>query len=122
MAQRLKHPPAMWETWVRSLSQEDPLENEMATMVFPSYVWIGEGNGTSLQYSCLKNPMEGEAWWAAVHGVVTRLSDFTFTFHFHALEKAMGDPFQCSFLENPRDRGAWWASIYGVTQSRTRLK
>ena len=52
----------------------------------------GEGNGTPLQYSCLENPMDGGAWWAAVHGVVksrTRLSDCTFTFHFHALEKEM---------------------------------
>ena len=49
---------------------------------------FGEGNGTPLQYSCL----DGGAWWAAVHGVVksqTQLSDFTFTFHFHALEKEM---------------------------------
>ena len=46
----------------------------------------------SSQYSCLENPMVGGAWWAAVHGVTksqTRLSDFTFTFHFHALEKEM---------------------------------
>ena len=53
---------------------------------------FGEGNGTPLQYSCLENPMDGGAWWAAVHGVArsqTRLSDFTFTFHFHALEKEM---------------------------------
>ena len=45
-----------------------------------------------LQYSCLKNPMDGGTWEAAVHGVVksrTQLSDFTFTFHFHALEKEM---------------------------------
>ena len=52
----------------------------------------GEGNGTPLRYSCLENPMGGGAWWAAVHGVTksrTRLSDFTFTFHFHALEKEM---------------------------------
>ena len=52
----------------------------------------GEGNGSPLQYSCLKNPMDGGAWWAAVHGVAksqTRLSDFTFTFPFHALEKEM---------------------------------
>ena len=52
----------------------------------------GEGDGTPLQYSCLENPMGGGAWWAAVHGVVksrTRLSNFTFTFHFHALEKEM---------------------------------
>ena len=52
----------------------------------------GEGDGTPLQYSCLENPMERGAWWAAVHGVAksrTRLSDFIFTFHFHALEKEM---------------------------------
>ena len=49
-------------------------------------------SGTPLQYSCLGNPMDGGAWWAAVHGVTeswTRLSNFTFTFHFHALEKEM---------------------------------
>ena len=42
--------------------------------------------------SCLENPMDGGAWWAAVHGITkswTRLSDFTLTFHFHALEKEM---------------------------------
>ena len=49
---------------------------------------LGEGSGNPLQYSCLENPMDGEAWWAAVHGVArSRLSGFTFTFHFHALEK-----------------------------------
>ena len=51
-----------------------------------------EGDGTLLQYSCLENPMDGGAWKAAVHGVPksrTRLRDFTFTFHFHALEKQM---------------------------------
>ena len=54
--------------------------------------FIGEGDGTPLQYSCLENPMDGGAWWAAVHGVEksrTRLSDFPFTFHLHALEKEM---------------------------------
>ena len=52
----------------------------------------GEGNGIPLQYFCLENPMDGGAWWAAVHGVAkswTQLSDFTFTFHFHALGKEM---------------------------------
>ena len=51
---------------------------------------FGEGNGTPLQYSCLENPMDGGVWWATVHGVAksrTQQSDFTFTFHFHALEK-----------------------------------
>ena len=51
---------------------------------------IREGNGTPLQYSCLENPMDGGAWWAAVHGIAksrTRLSDLTFTFHSHALKE-----------------------------------
>ena len=52
----------------------------------------------------------------------TQLSNFTFTFHFHALEKEMGNPLQCSCLENPRGRGAWWAAVYGVAQGRTQLK
>ena len=57
-----------------------------------SILLLGEGNGTPLQFSCLENPMDGEAWQAAVHGVVksrARLSDFTFTFHVNALEKEM---------------------------------
>ena len=57
---------------------------------------FGEGNGTPLQYSCLENSMDGGAWKAAVHGVAesqTRLSDFTFTFHFHAQEKEMATHF-----------------------------
>ena len=52
----------------------------------------GEGSGTPLQYSCLENPLDGGAWKAAVHGVTEgqiQLNDFTFTFHFHALEKEM---------------------------------
>ena len=53
---------------------------------------IGEGNGNPLQCSCLETPMDGGTWWAAVHGVVksrTWVNDFTFTLHFHALEKEM---------------------------------
>ena len=64
---------------------------------------FGEVYGTPLQYSCLENPMDGGAWEAAVHGVAkswTRLSDFTLTFHFPALEKEM-------------------ATVYGVTESDT---
>ena len=66
VAQRLKHLPALWETWVQSLGQEDS---------------TGEGNGNPLLYSCLENPMDGGTWWATVHGVTkswTRLSDLTF--------------------------------------------
>ena len=93
-----------------------------------SYLWITlvpaieEGNGTPLQHSCLENPMDGGAWWAADHGVTksrTRLSDFTFTFHFHVFGEGNGNSLQCSCLENPRDGGAWWAAVHGVAQSRT---
>ena len=66
---------------------------------------IGEGNGTPLQYSCLENPMDIGAWWAAVHGVAksrTRLSDFTFTFHFHALEEEMATHYRVLAWRIPR--------------------
>ena len=56
------------------------------------YIWIITSYGTRLQYAGLENPMDGGAWWAAVHGVArnqTRLSDFTLCFHFHTLEKEM---------------------------------
>ena len=68
------------------------LKNEYGDILVGTNVIKGEGNGTPLQYSCLENPMDGGAWKAAVHGVTkswARLSDFTFTFHFHALEKEM---------------------------------
>ena len=113
----VKNPPAVRETWVKSLSWEDPLKEGMAThsstlawrtLMNRGSWWAivygvaknrtqlsdypGEGNGIPLQYSCLENPMDGGAWQAAVHGVAgsrTRLSNFTFTFHFYALEKEM---------------------------------
>ena len=81
---------------------------------------MGEGNGTPLQYSCLENPMDRGAWWAAVHGVSkswTRLSDFTFM---HWRRKWQPAPV---FLPGEsQGRGAWWAAIYGVAQGRTQLK
>ena len=61
-------------------------------MLVESLRSVRDFGGCSLQYSCLENPMGGEAWWAAVHGVArsrTRLSDFPFTFHFNAWEKEM---------------------------------
>ena len=71
---------------------------------------LGEGNGNSLQYSCLENPRDRGAWRAILHWVVksrTRLSDFTFTFHFSlsCTGEGKGNPLQCSCLENPRDGG-----------------
>ena len=86
------------------LSEIRPSQKDKYCMLYLGLAWwvrwqriclkcrSGEGDGTPLQYSYLKNPMDGAAWWAAVHGVTknrTRLSDFTFTFHFYALEKEM---------------------------------
>ena len=73
VAPNTKHLPAMWETGVRSLGQEDS---------------PGEGNGNPLQYSCLWNPMDRRAWWATVRKVAksrTRLSDFTFSLQCHSM-------------------------------------
>ena len=71
--------------WVCGHNSRDPKREIKFKLVL-------EGDGTPLQYSCLESPMDRGAWWAVVHGVAksqTRLSDFTFTFHFHALEKEM---------------------------------
>ena len=66
--------------------------------------------------------MGGGAWWAAVHGVAksrTRLIDFTFTFHFHALEKEMATHSSVFAWRTPGMGGAWWAAVYRVAQSWT---
>ena len=110
----------------------------------------GGGNGNPLQYFCLENPMDGETWWATVHGVAkswTQLSDFTFFYSFSiflvlqlfmlssedwkertiipGLERSPrrrhDNPLQYSCPENPIDRGALWATVHGVAKGRTRL-
>ena len=88
----------------------------------PTSAMRGEGNGTPLQYSCLENPMGGGAWWAAIRGIAkswTRLSDFTFIFHFHALEKEMATHSSVLAWRIPMDRRAWQATVHGVAQSQT---
>ena len=81
-----------------------------------------EGNGTPLQYYCLENPMDGGAWWAAVHGVAKSQTRLHVHFSLSCNVEGNGNPLQCSCLENPRDGGAWWAAVYGVAQSWTRLR
>ena len=83
----------------------------------------GEGNSNPLQYSCLANPMDGGAWWAAVHGVKsqTRLSDFSFTFHFHALEKEMATHSSVLAWEIPWTEKPGELQASGVAKSRIRL-
>ena len=88
--------------------------------------WVcREGNGTPLQYSCLENPVDGGSWWAAVHGVArsrTRLSGFTFTFHFHALEKEMATHSSVLACRVPGTGEPGGLPSMGSAQSRTRLK
>ena len=82
----------------------------------------GEGDGTPLHYSCLENPMDGGAWWAAVHGVAkspTRRSDFIFTFHLHALEKEM-QPTPVFLPGESQGRGSLLGCrLWGRTESDT---
>ena len=86
---------------------------------------LGEGNGYPLQYSCLENAMDRDAWQAAVHRVALsrpQLSDFTFTFHFHAMEKETATHSSILAWRIPMDRGAWWAAVHEVAKSQIRLK
>ena len=89
-----------------------------------SIYFLGEGNGTPLQYSCVENPMDGEAWQAAVLGVAksrTRLSIFTFTLRFHALEKEMATHSSVLAWRIPGTGEPGGLPSMG-SQSRTRLK
>ena len=82
----------------------------------------GEGNGTPLQYSCLEKPMDGGAWRATVHGVAknqTRLSDFTFIFHFHALEKEMATHSSVLAWKIPGMGSLVGCHLWGRTESDT---
>ena len=81
-----------------------------------------ESNCTPLQYSLLENPMDGGGWWAAVYGVAksrTRLSDFTFTFHFHALEKEMATHSNVLALRIPGTGEPGGLHLWGCTESDT---
>ena len=83
---------------------------------------VGEGKGTLLQYSCLENPMDGGAWKAAVHGVAegwTRRSDFTFNFHFHALEKEMATHSSVLAWRIPGTGSQVGCRLWGRTESDT---
>ena len=82
----------------------------------------GEGNGNPLQCSCLENPVDRGAWWAAIYGVAQSQTRLKWLSMHACIGEGNGNPIQNSCLENPRDSGAWWAAVYRVTHSRTRLK
>ena len=90
---------------------------------FPSpAIYAGEGNGTPLWYSCLENPMDGGVWWAAVHGVTksqTWLNDFTFTLHFHSLEKEMATHSSVLASKIPGTGSLVGCRLWGCTESDT---
>ena len=96
-----------------------PLSKVIEGVIHFIFLWCSK-----LQDSCLENPMDRGAWWAAVMGSLE--SDTTERLHFDfslsCIGEGNGNPLQSSCLENPRDGGAWWAAVYGVAQSRTRLK
>ena len=101
------------------LNEEDKTIKHLEDNREKSRWHCGEGNSTPLQYSCLENPMDGGAWWAAVHGVATsrtRLSDFTFTFHFHALEKAMAPHSSTLAWKIPWTGESGWLQSMGSLQ------
>ena len=98
----------------------DPMN--YSTPGFSVLYYLPEGNGTPLQHSCLENPMDGGAWWDAVHGVAksrTRLSDFPFTFHFPALEKEMATHSRFLPGESLGERSLVGCCLWGGTESDT---
>ena len=119
------YPPSLLETpsFLALLPSIEFLHASLAPQVYSPFIHpIGEGNGNALRYSCLENPVNRGAWWAAVLRVAqsqTRLKRLSMP---ACIGEGNGNPLQYSCLENPRDRGAWWAAICGVARSRTQLK
>ena len=112
-----EHTVVTIEPWIR----KNYLVLELHLFIY-LYINSGEGNGNPLQYSCLENPVDRGAWWAAVHRVPQSQARLKRLSMYACIGEGNGNPLQCPCLENPRDRGARWAAIYGVAQSRTRLK
>ena len=100
------------ETQVRSLGQEDLLEEEMAT--YSSIL--------AWKIPWTEEPVGYSPWGPWGHKELDTTEQLRFHFSLLCIGEGNGNPLQCSCLENPRDGGAWWAAIYGVAQSPTRLK
>ena len=111
MAESHSHSPNLSSSYKRKNSSDDFIRK----MEFHL-----EGNGDPLQYSFLENPMDGGAWWAAVHRVTWSRKRLKWLSMHACIGEGNGNPLQGSCLENPRDGGAWWAAVYGAAQSWTR--
>ena len=104
-----------WHSMLKSIKRKSQLKWRI-------WSYFGEGNGNPLQYSCLENPVDRGAWWAAVHRVAQSRTQLKRLSMHACVGEGNGTPLQYSCLENPRDRGDWWAVVYGVAQSWTQLK
>ena len=123
---------SLWLIWKQSKRKKTSSLHLCSSSLTPdckpwSYIrlystYVGECNGTPLQYSCLENPIDGGAWQAAVHGLAKSGDDWATSLSLSCIGEGNSNPFQCSCLENPRDGGASWAAVYGVSHSRTWLK
>ena len=94
---------------------------QMKEIKLSKLTW-GEGNGNPLHNSCLENPVDEGAWWAAVHKVTQSQTQLKWLSMHACVGEGNGNRCHCSYLENLREWGAWWAAVYGIAQSRTQLK
>ena len=122
VAQRVKHLPAMQETWVRSLGQEDPLEKEMATHS-STPAWKIPWTEKPGRLQSMGSRRAGHNWVTSLGHLVLAQSKLNVGCYYSWCSPGGGNGnlLQCSCLGNPIDRGAWWATVHGVTKSRTRL-
>ena len=117
--------PRDWGAWwaaVYGVTQSQTGLKRLSSSSSSSRYLMGEGNGNPLQYSCLANPMDGGAWCAVVHGVArsrTLLSNFTFTFYFHALEKEMATHSSVLAGESQGRGSLVGCRLWGCTESDT---
>ena len=116
----IRRTPWLNLTFLRQKNDREQ-ERKQGDQLRGNYSRLGEGNGNALQCSCLENPRDRGAWWAAVHGVAQSWTRLKWLGMHACMGEGNGNALQCSCLENPRGR-AWWAAVYGVAQSPIRLK
>ena len=124
------HPRWLCQAFSFLLSSSNPCPQPRAPPAPPDIlcfmclveVVLGEGDGNPLQCSCLENPVDRGAWWAAVHRVAQSQTQLKRLSMHVCIGEGNGNPLQYACLENSMDRGAWWAAVHRVAQSQTPLK